>query len=401
MNSPLEGIRVLELNRVAPGSFCTMMLGDMGAEVLKIETPAKPGASKDMSAKDDDIWVRSEFANRNKKSMTLNLKEPAAQKLLHELVAQADVVIEGFRPGVSARLGADYATLSAINPRLVYCSLSGFGQDGPYRDRAGHDLNYLAIAGVLGQLGAAGTPPPIPLNIIADYAGAAMHGVVGILLALLARHGTGRGQQVDVAYLDTAFALLTAVPGIRNYFVGGAEAQRGENVFAGEHPYYAIYPTRDDRWLSVGCMEPWLWNNFCDALGRADLKQYGMRTDDFQRSPSAAQREAKGEIEAIMRTRTLAEWVAFFAASDVCVGEVNGLAEAVNDPQLRHREMILPVADPHQPGATQPGIAIKLTTTPGSIRSRPPTPGEHTDQVLRELGRSPADIAALRAAGAI
>lgn len=401
MKTPLEGIRVLELNRVAPGSFCTMMLGDMGADVLKIETPAKPGASKDMSAKDDDIWVQSEFANRNKKSMTLNLKEPAAQKLLHELVAQADVVIEGFRPGVSARLGADYATLSAINPRLVYCSLSGFGQDGPYRDRAGHDLNYLAIAGVLGQLGAVGTPPPIPLNIIADYAGAAMHGVVGILLALLARHGTGRGQQVDVAYLDTAFALLTAVPGIRNYFVGGAAAQRGDNVFAGEHPYYAVYPTRDDRWLSVGCMEPWLWDNFCAALGRPDLQQHGMRTDDFQRSPSAAQREAKREIEAIMRTRTLAEWVAFFAASDVCVGEVNGLAEAVNDPQLRHREMILPAHDPLQPGATQPGIAIKLGATPGSIRSRPPTPGEHTDQVLRELGRSPADIAALRAAGAV
>ena len=401
MKSPLDGIKILELNRVAPGSFCTMMLGDMGAEVLKIETPAQSGAAKHMGAKDDDLWVRSEFANRNKKSMTLNLKDPAAQTVLHELVAKSDVVIEGFRPGVGARLGADYATLSALNPRLVYCSLSGFGQDGPYRDRAGHDLNYLAIAGVLGQLGSRDSAPPIPLNIIADYAGAALHGVIGILLALLARQSTGRGQQVDVAYLDTAFALLTAVPGIRNYFVGGAEAQRGENVFAGAHPYYAVYPTRDERWLSVGCMEPWLWSNFCEALGRPDLKRQGMQTDDFQRSPSAAQRAAKGEIEAIMRTRTLAEWVAFFAATDVCVGEVNGLAEAVNDPQLRHRDMILPAGDPRQPDATQPGIAIKLTATPGSIRSRPPLPGEHTDQVLRELGRAPAEIAALRAAGAV
>ncbi|MFZ2209670.1 MAG: CoA transferase, partial [Porticoccaceae bacterium] len=141
--------------------------------------------------------------------------------------------------------------------------------------------------------------------------------------------------------------------------------------------------------------------NFCEALGRPDLTRQGMQTDDFQRSPSAAQRAAKGEIEAIMRTRTLAEWVAFFAATDVCVGEVNGLAEAVNDPQLRHRDMILPAGDPRQPDATQPGIAIKLTATPGSIRSRPPLPGEHTDQVLRELGRAPAEIAALRAAGAV
>ncbi|MFZ5655271.1 MAG: CaiB/BaiF CoA transferase family protein [Pseudomonadota bacterium] len=401
MTAPLAGIRVLELNRVAPGSFCTMMLGDMGAEVLKIETPPRAGAGKDMGETRDDLWERSEFANRNKRSMTLNLKAPQAQRVLHRLAADTDVVVEGFRPGVAARLGADYATLSAINPRLVYCSLSGFGQDGPYRDRAGHDLNYLAIAGVLGQLGVPEAPPPIPLNLVADYAGASLHGVIGILLALLARQTSGCGQQVDIAYLDTAFALLTAVPGIRNYLVGGAEPRRGASVFAGGHPYYAVYRTRDDRWLSVGCMEPWLWDNFCRAVGRPELAEQRMQAADFQRPPSAAQRAAKAELDALIRTRTLAEWEEILADADVCIGRVNEFAEAVADPQLRHRQMVLPLGDPDQPEALQPGIAIKLGATPGAIRSRPPRPGEHTGAVLAELGYAAAEIAALRAAGAV
>jgi crotonobetainyl-CoA:carnitine CoA-transferase CaiB-like acyl-CoA transferase len=392
MNPPLTGIRVLELNRVAPGAFCTMMLGDMGAEVVRIETPRRAAAGKDMDATRDDLWERSEFANRNKRSMTLNLKAPEAQQILHRLSEDADVVVEGFRPGVATRLGADYATLSAINPRLVYCSLSGFGQDGPYRDRAGHDLNYLAIAGVLGQLGAPDTAPPIPLNLVADYAGASLHGVIGILLALFARQTTGRGQQVDIAYLDTAFALLTAVPGIRNYLVGGAEPRRGENVFAGEHPYYALYRTRDDRWLSVGCMEPWLWDNFCRAVGRPELSAQRMHGSDFQQPPSAGQRAAKAELDALIRTRTLAEWEELLADADVCIGRVNEFAEAVADPQLRHRQMLLPLGDPDQPEALQPGIAIKLGATPGSIRSLPARTGQHTAAILGELGYSDAEI---------
>ncbi|GMU46348.1 MAG: CoA transferase [Porticoccaceae bacterium] len=401
MNPPLTGIRVLELNRVAPGAFCTMMLGDMGAEVLRIETPPRAAAGKDMDATRDDLWERSEFANRNKRSMTLNLKAPEAQRILQRLAADADVVVEGFRPGVAARLGADYATLSEINPRLVYCSLSGFGQDGPYRDRAGHDLNYLSLAGVLGQLGAPGAAPPIPLNLVADYAGASLHGVIGILLALLARQSSGRGQHVDIAYLDTAFALLTAVPGIRNYLVGGAEPRRGENVFAGEHPYYAVYRTRDDRWLTVGCMEPWLWDNFCKAVGRPELSTQRMHGSDFNQPPSAGQRAAKAELDALLRTRTLAEWEEALAGADVCIGAVNGFAEAVADPQLRHRQMLLPLGDPRQPEALQPGIAIKLGATPGTIRSLPARTGEHTAAVLRELGYPDAEIDALRAAGAV
>ena len=209
MPGALDGIKILELTRVGPGAFCTMMLADMGAEVLKIEPPpsGKLAGSGASPGPEEAGKLATSFTNRNKKSLTLNLKDPAGQAVLQDLAKGFDVLVEGFRPGVMKRLGGDYETLSKLNPRLIYCSLSGFGQDGPYRDRPAHDLNYLAISGVLNLIGEVGRPPAIPLNIIADYGGAAMHGVVGILLALFARHRTGRGQHIDV------LATSSAVPG--------------------------------------------------------------------------------------------------------------------------------------------------------------------------------------------
>jgi crotonobetainyl-CoA:carnitine CoA-transferase CaiB-like acyl-CoA transferase len=307
------------------------------------------------------------------------------------------------RPGVA--IDRDQQPLGAL--QVVEAGIHREPAGAQHQHPAAHRLHLAQDVGgndqggVLGQLGAPGSAPPIPLNLVADYAGASLHGVIGILLALLARQSTGRGQHVDVAYLDTAFALLTAVPGIRNYLVGGAEPRRGENVFAGEHPYYAVYRTRDDRWLTVGCMEPWLWDNFCQAVGRPELSAHGMHGSDFHQPPSAGQRAAKAELDALMRTRTLAEWEEVLAGADVCIGAVNGFAEAVADPQLRHRQMLLPLGDPRQPEALQPGIAIKLGATPGTIRSLPARTGEHTAAVLRELGYPDAEIDALRAAGAI
>ena len=223
MPGPLEGIKILELIRVPPGAFCTMMLADMGAEVLKIETPTTelPHGQAEKNAS-EARRAAFNFVNRNKRSMALNLKHPDGQKILHQLAAKADVVVEGFRPGVMARLGGDYATLSQINPRLIYCSLSGFGQDGPYRDLPAHDINYLSLGGVLNLIGEPERHPAIPLNIIADYAGASMHSVVGILLALLARQHRGHGQLVDVAYLDTTVSLLAATPVVRDFFLKNA-----------------------------------------------------------------------------------------------------------------------------------------------------------------------------------
>ena len=263
----LDGIRILELVRVAPGEFCTMLLADMGADVVKIETPEPPV--------DDARRAAFAFVNRNKRSLALDLKTPEGRALLHRLAASADVVLEGFRPGVMTRLGGDWATLSAINPRLIYCSLSGFGQDGPYRDHPAHDMNYLSLAGVLGLIGEADRKPAIPLNIIADYAGASLHGSLGIVLALFARERTGRGQQVDVSYLDTTLELLAATPNMRYFFSDGVAPRRGAGFLGGSYPYYAIYETRDGKLLTIGCTEPWLWDNFCRAIGRPELGRFG------------------------------------------------------------------------------------------------------------------------------
>ena len=248
MAGALEGITVLELSRVSPGSFCTMMLADMGADVLKIETPPalSPASGSGISARSARQAAFSAL-NRNKHSLGLHLKTPQGQAILHQLVATADVLVEGFRPGVMQRLHADYATLSRINPQLVYCSLSGFGQNGPYRDLPAHDLNYLALSGILHLIGEAGRPPAIPLNIIADYGGAAMHGVVGILLALYARHRLGRGQHVDVAYLDATISLLAATPLLANAFADGVLPQRGLGPYTGLYAFYTTYETQDGR----------------------------------------------------------------------------------------------------------------------------------------------------------
>src|ERR671924_1124573 len=213
----MDGIKILELARVPPAEMPAMILADMGAEVLKIETPEHERPT-------GDEWVRRTihaFTNRNKRSITLNMKTAEGQAIFRKLAATADVIVEGFRPGVMKRLGADYETIRALNPRIVYCSLSGFGQDGPYRDYPAHDMNYLSLTGVLGLIGEADRKPAIPLNLIADYAGATMHGALGIMLALFARERTGRGQYVDVAYLDTTVHLLAATPNMRFFFSDG------------------------------------------------------------------------------------------------------------------------------------------------------------------------------------
>src|SRR5436190_159183 len=302
----MDGIKILELARVPPAEMPAMMLADMGAEVLKIDSP-------DPERPEGEEWVRRtihSFTNRNKRSMTLNMKAAEGQAIFRKLAASADVIVEGFRPGVMKRLGADYETIRALNPRIVYCSLSGFGQDGPYRDYPAHDMNYLSLAGVLNLIGEPGRKPVIPLNLVADYAGASMHGALGIMLALFARERTGRGQHVDVSYLDTSVALLAATPNMRFYWSDGWAPRRGEGFLGGSYPYYAVYETRDGKLLTIGCTEPWLWAN------SGTVRQFG-----------------------------------------------------------------------------QP---IKLSETPGGARTAAPYTGEHTDQVLRELGASEEEIKALR-----
>jgi crotonobetainyl-CoA:carnitine CoA-transferase CaiB-like acyl-CoA transferase len=402
MPGPLEGIKILELIRVPPGAFCTMMLADMGAEVLKIETPPTDTSEiPTAQAADEARRAAFHFVNRNKQSIAINLKHAAGQKILHRLVADADVLVEGFRPGVMARLGGDHATLSQINPRLIYCSLSGFGQDGPYRALPAHDINYLSIGGVLNLIGEPGRPPAIPLNIIADYAGASMHGVVGILLALLARQHTGRGQLVDVSYLDTTVSLLAATPILRDFFFNGSSCGRGEGALGGSFPYYTTYETADGKLLSVGCTEPWLWQNFCTAIGREDLARYALRSHHFAVLADSAAQQAKKEVQEVLRQKTRDEWFEFFKDKNVCVGPVYTVAETFQDPQVVARNMVVDIEDSRYGTIRQAGVAIKLSETPGSIRHVSPVLGEHTDTVLEALGYSVAERAQLREAGTV
>jgi crotonobetainyl-CoA:carnitine CoA-transferase CaiB-like acyl-CoA transferase len=388
----LDGIKILELARVPPAEMPGMLFADMGADVLKIETP-DPHRETGLEAQRREAFA---FVNRNKRSLSLNLKAPEGQAIFRKLAADADVIVEGFRPGVMKRLGADYETIRALNPRIVYCSLSGFGQDGPYRDYPAHDMNYLSLAGVLGLIGEADRKPAIPLNLVADYAGASLHGALGIMLALFARERTGRGQHVDVSYLDTTISLLAATPNMRFFFSDGAAPRRGQGFLGGSYPYYAIYETRDGKLLTIGCTEPWLWENFCRAIERPDFARFARKPDQFVRAANAEEEAARREIESIIRTRDRDEWYDRLVKADVCVGKVYDVEEMVTDPQVLHRRMIVDIQHPTLGAVREVGIAIKLSDTPGTIRSAAPAAGEHTEEVLKELGLAPAEIAALR-----
>src|SRR5262249_31656068 len=388
-----DGLAIPEMAPGPPAEMPGMILADMGADVLKIDTPG-------LEHTDDPDWVRHavfNFVNRNKRSMTLNMKTPEGQDIFRRLAANADVVVEGFRPGVMRRLGGDYETIRALNPRIVYCSLSGFGQDGPAASYPAHDLNYLSLAGVLGLIGEGDRRPAIPLNLVADYGGASLHGALGIVLALFARERTGRGQQVDISYLDATISLLAATPNMRFFFSDGVVPRRGEGFLGGSYPYYTIYETRDKKLLTIACTEPWLGENFCRAIGRPDLITFARRPDQFVRASNTEEGAARRDIESIIRTRNRDEWYDMLVKADVCVGKVYGPEELVSDAQITHREMIVEVDHPKFGKVRQFGVAIKLSETPGTVRSASPIGGEHTEQVLLStLGLSRTEIAGLR-----
>jgi crotonobetainyl-CoA:carnitine CoA-transferase CaiB-like acyl-CoA transferase len=317
--------------------------------------------------------------------MTLNLKHAAGRDIFVRLAADADIVLEGYRPGVPQRLGIDYETLRAHNPRLIYCSISGYGQDGPYRDRVGHDVNYLGYAGVLNFVGESGGAPVIPGVQIADIAGGGLMAAVGILTAVIARAQTGRGQFVDIAMLDGAMAC-NAYHTLM-WFLTGRLPTRGGEQLTGRYPCYAVYETRDGRHVTVGAFEPHFWATLCRYFGREDF--IARQWDE----------EAREEMFAVFRhafrQKTMAEWVAELADTDICFGPVNTLDETYADPQLRHRGMIVELQTPGGQ-ARLPGTPIKLSETPAAVRTPPPGFGEHTDHVLAGLGFSAAQVVQLR-----
>ena len=386
MAGPLEGLKVLEFIRVPPGAFCTMMLADMGAEVLKIETPRQSPAGITKPTVQEERQAAFQFVNRSKRSIAINLKQPGGQELVRQLATDADVLVEGFRPGVMKRLGGDYETLSRANPRLIYCSLSGFGQDGPYRDLPAHDINFLSIAGVLNLIGEPDRPPAIPLNLIADYAGASLHGLVAILLALLARQRTGRGQFIDVSYLDSTLALLATTPMMQTFLSKYVDSHRGAGLLGGSCPNYAVYETADDATLAVGCTDPEHWDAFCRVIGLPDLSEAYSDATHGSPLPDAAVRDAKAAVQGVLKQKTRAEWLAIFRDGKISVAPLHTVDEAFDDPHVLARQMVVNVDHPRHGSVRQPGIAIKLSATPGQIQGTAPVLGEHTDEVLRALG---------------
>lgn len=388
----LTGLTVLDLTRLLPGAFCTQMLADLGAEVIKVEEPGRGDYNREfppLNVKESGSFL---LLNRNKKSITVNLKTEEGKTVLRRLAARADILVEGFRPGVMDRLGVGYETLAAENPRLIYCAISGFGQDGPYAKTPGHDLNYMALAGALQLFGKAGEGPIVPGLSIADQGGGSLMAAFGILAAVLARGQTGKGQFVDVSMTDGLVAWLPYHAA--DYFFAGVEPKGGERRFLGQAPCYNVFRCADGRHITLGLIEEIFWNRFCDLVGLSDLK-------DAQ-WPEGAEAEAQmRRVADLMATKSCDEWMALLGPADLPVAPVNTMREAFDDPQLKHREMLLEMEHPVEGRIPQLGFPIKFSDTPGRLRTPPPLLGEHNDEVLRSLGYTADDIADMRRKSAI
>jgi crotonobetainyl-CoA:carnitine CoA-transferase CaiB-like acyl-CoA transferase len=391
----LDGIKVLDLSRLAPGPYCSMLLADFGADVTLVE--AVPGASAKLGT--GSATQRSSSAERaaaynalgrGKKSIALNLKEPAAREIFYKMVEDADVVLEGFRPGVVKRLGVDYETLSKINPRVICCSLSGFGQTGPYSNLVGHDINYISIGGALGVTGRPGTPPAIPINIVADFAGGGMHAALAICIAIIAREKTGRGQDIDIAMSDGVLSLMTSA--FTTYFANNLVIRPGEFLLNGAVPWYNTYECSDGRWFSIGSIEPHFYDALCRVLG---TEEYLEKQHDQAIYP-----EMKAKWESIFKAKTADEWMEIMSQHDICAAPVLEMDRVVTDPHNVARNMVVEVDSPVGK-VKQIGVGAKLSDTPGQVRGTSPLIGQHTDEILRSLGYDEGKIGELRSSGTV
>lgn len=393
MSLPLEGIKILDLSTMLPGPFCTMILADFGAEVIKVEAVNGGDLFRGGVPKIGDTGGAFFQVNRNKKSVTLNLKADEGKEIFYRLVKDADVVIEQYRPGVVKKLGVDYDTVKAINPRIVYCSLSGYGQTGPYRLLSGHDLNYISYAGILGLTARKGQTPTIPGVQIADIGGGALYAAIGILIALMGVKQNGVGQYVDTSMMDGAISWLPVLA--NDYFVNGKSPKAAENILNGQNACYEVYETADGRYISIGAIEPHLWANFCDKIGREDYKawQRDLTKQDVMFT----------ELRALFKTRTQAEWIEFLDGVDCCWAPVKDLAEVFADPHAIARDMVFEMEDPQGVyGKVKAiGSAVKLSETPARRDLFPPRKGEHNAEYLKQIGYTDADIAAFAEKGVI
>ncbi len=396
MTLPLDGLRVLDLTRLLPGGYCSLLLADFGAEVIKVEDtglgdyirwspPFYEGAEE--TARSAPFLA----LNRGKRSIRVDLKNDRGKDVLLRLAGQADVLLESFRPGVLDRLGVGWETLRAHNPRLVYCAITGYGQEGPHRDRSGHDMNYLGLNGLLGLTGEPDGPPVQAAGQIADVGGGALMALVGVLVALHERERSGEGQVVDCAMFDGSLSWLALV--VADMFASGQPPQRGRLHLAGGIVCYRPYRCADG-YVTLGALEPKFWANFCRGVARDDLLEHAFDP------PGSGTHQA---VEEIFEQRSRQEWATFASEHDCCLEPVLGLDEAVQSEQVAAREMVV---DLEQPGATRQvkllGTPIKLSRTPAAPGRAPgPALGQDTDDVLTGAGYSAEEIATLHACGAV
>lgn len=394
MYTLLKNLRVLDLTRLLPGGYATQLLGDLGAEVLKIEDPWQGDYMRWMPPHFPGTEESSLFwgLNRNKKSMTLNLKSKAGKEIFFELVKKYDVVVEGFRPGVMEGLGLGYQVLKEVNPRIIMCSISGYGQDGPYRQRAGHDINFSAIAGALGLTGESpDSSPVIPPVQLGDIGGGSLMAAVGILAACIAREQTGQGQYIDVSMLDGVISWMTMV--FMEKAVKGAQGmKRGGMMLTGGLASYNVYRTKDGKYMALGALEDKFWERLCSLVGREDLAK------EYKPQDPAV----KEEIRQIFETKTRDEWVALLAKEDICCEPVLEPEEVEDHPQVVARQMFMELPHPQASEVKVIAPPIKFPGAPTKEILPPPGYGEHTTEVLtEELGLTTDEINKLKQQGVI
>jgi alpha-methylacyl-CoA racemase len=379
MPGPLHGVRVVELAAIGPAPYGVMLLGDLGAEIVRVD---RASAARGQAGLEGSMLGLS----RNRRSIGIDLKSGSGRDLVLRLLGDADVLVEGFRPGVAERLGLGPEECRAVNRRLIYARMTGWGQQGPLADRAGHDIDYAAVAGALHTVGRAHEPPPPPVNYLADFGGGGTFLAIGVLAALLERERSGEGQVIDVAMVDGAASQTAFLRGL--LAIGAWSTERGANLLDGGAPFYDTYRCADGRFLAVGALEPQFFAELCATLGLdpADLPQH-------DRDAWAGQRE---RLAALLATRPRDEWAALFEGTDACVAPVLDLVEAPDHPHNVARGAFVDVD-----GVTQPAPTPRFSRTPGGVDRPPPRPGEHTDEVLGELGLRASDLADLRERGII
>jgi crotonobetainyl-CoA:carnitine CoA-transferase CaiB-like acyl-CoA transferase len=386
---PLSSLKILDFSTLLPGPFASMMLADMGAEVLRVEAPHRPDMVQLMPPCDEEgnsAWHA--LLNRSKRSLALDLKKPGATEVIKRLVGVGgyDIVLEQFRPGVMDRLGVGYETLAAVNPGLIYCAITGYGQTGPYKDRAGHDLNYLALAGVLSHTGRREGGPLPPGVQVADVGGGSLGAVTGILAAVIHRQVTGEGQMVDISMFDMSIAWHSHV--VSSYLVGGTVPDyESWNLNGGG--FYDCYETADGRYLSVGSLEPQFWQGFCTAIERPELIELGFAAVPGQMG------DLKAEIAAVIEEKELAEWTAVFDQYDVCVEPVLTVPEMLGHSQTQARGMVVEVMQGNGRSQQQIASPYKFSRSQPEYKHTGVQTGSHSQEVLRELGYTEREIEAL------